>query len=206
MRFTREWYIPKEAQEIRDPESDAVAYLANGIYGHTGKEKWHAVAFAGKRQKPDWNYTFSSEEQARRYIAEHAESRRKSIAAADERKAARSNIRAADHYKVGDLLYTSWGYDQTNIDFYKVVRVLDKSVEIVAIGAKDLTVDGGVGPLAGYCSPDPSIEIREGYGAQYNGIKRVQGGYNGEAYVRVMPHSGGYKTEVGRKHYHSWGH
>jgi hypothetical protein len=30
--------------------------------------------------------------------------------------------------KVGDFMYSSWGYDQTNIEFYKVVRVSDASV------------------------------------------------------------------------------
>ena len=28
----------------------------------------------------------------------------------------------------GTVLYSSWGYDQTNIDFYQVVRATDKTV------------------------------------------------------------------------------
>ena len=28
--------------------------------------------------------------------------------------------------EVGQILYSSWGYDQTNIDFYQIVRVSDK--------------------------------------------------------------------------------
>lgn len=35
---------------------------------------------------------------------------------------------------VGDILVSSWGYDQTNIDFYQVVGVTAKSVKIRAIG------------------------------------------------------------------------
>lgn len=30
--------------------------------------------------------------------------------------------------EVGNILVSSWGYDQTNIDFYKVVRKSEKSV------------------------------------------------------------------------------
>ena len=30
--------------------------------------------------------------------------------------------------KSGDIFYSSWGYEQTNIDFYEVVKVTDKSV------------------------------------------------------------------------------
>lgn len=32
--------------------------------------------------------------------------------------------------KVGDIFYTSWGYDQTNVEFYKVVRATKSSVWI----------------------------------------------------------------------------
>ena len=35
--------------------------------------------------------------------------------------------------KVDDILSYSWGYDQTNIDWYKVTRVTAKSVELTPI-------------------------------------------------------------------------
>ena len=36
--------------------------------------------------------------------------------------------------KVGDYLYESWGYDQTNIDFYKVTELVGKSsVKIIPV-------------------------------------------------------------------------
>ena len=39
--------------------------------------------------------------------------------------------------KTGDILYTSWGYDQTNIDFYQVVEVVGKaSVRIRGIQSR----------------------------------------------------------------------
>lgn len=38
--------------------------------------------------------------------------------------------------KVGDVFVESWGYNQTNIDFYQVLRVMPKSVEIQRIKAK----------------------------------------------------------------------
>jgi hypothetical protein len=39
--------------------------------------------------------------------------------------------------EVGDILYSSWGYDQTNIDFYKVKRLAGKTmVELVPIESK----------------------------------------------------------------------
>jgi len=44
--------------------------------------------------------------------------------------------------KVGDILYSSWGYDQTNIEFFKVVKVSDFSVWIQEIGKKVVEVTG----------------------------------------------------------------
>jgi hypothetical protein len=45
--------------------------------------------------------------------------------------------------KVGDVLYTSWGYDQTNIDFYEVMAVKGQSCTIAKIGQR--VVGGGRG-------------------------------------------------------------
>lgn len=62
----------------------------------------------------------------------------------------------AAEVKVGDFFYSSWGYDQTNIDFYKVVGLTPSgksvkvqkwtsAVESSAVGA-DYVVAGG-GPV-----------------------------------------------------------
>ena len=44
--------------------------------------------------------------------------------------------------KVGDILYSSWGYDQTNIEFFKVVKVSKFSVWIQEIGKEVVEVTG----------------------------------------------------------------
>lgn len=36
--------------------------------------------------------------------------------------------------KVGDIFYTSWGYDQTNVEFFKVVRATEKSIWVQETG------------------------------------------------------------------------
>jgi len=38
--------------------------------------------------------------------------------------------------KVGDILYSSWGYDQTNVDFYEVTAVANSMVEIREVASK----------------------------------------------------------------------
>lgn len=43
-----------------------------------------------------------------------------------------STTPAAEGIKVGDFFVASWGYEQTNIDFYKVVGLTPKGVKIQA--------------------------------------------------------------------------
>ena len=44
--------------------------------------------------------------------------------------------------KVGDILYSSWGYDQTNIDFYQVVKVSGKTIKIREIKGRQTESTG----------------------------------------------------------------
>lgn len=45
---------------------------------------------------------------------------------AEERK----KLKASDYYEVGDILYNSWGYEQTNIEFYQVVSMTAKTIKV----------------------------------------------------------------------------
>lgn len=67
-----------------------------------------------------------------------------------ETRAKRAALKASDHFTVGDVLTNSWGYDQTNIDFYQVVEVLPRSIKIRPIAQKSRDT----GWLQGICQPD----------------------------------------------------
>lgn len=205
LKFTRDWYTPKGGQEIRSKLCDAIAYLAPYTpYNGESLSRFQAVGFSGKRNKPDYNYTFKTREQAERHITEQFESRARSEEFRRGQREARNGVRAADHFKIGDLLRTSWGYDQTNVEFFKIVRVLDKSVEVVAIGGKHVKSEG-CGPMSGYCTPDPSIVLTDEWSCKYNGLKRVQTYDNGKTvYVCIHRHSSGYPVKVGDSCYESW--
>jgi hypothetical protein len=43
-------------------------------------------------------------------------------------------IRETEGYKEGDILYSHWGWEQTNVDFYQVVKATEKSVWLREIG------------------------------------------------------------------------
>jgi hypothetical protein len=51
----------------------------------------------------------------------------------------------AHELEVGSILSSSWGYDQTNVDYYKVIRRTPCTVDVVKVGNKversELTYD-----------------------------------------------------------------
>jgi len=54
---------------------------------------------------------------------------------------------------IGDIYVTSWGYDQTNIDYYKIVSVKNKTAKLVSIGQ----TCNYTGSMQGECMPDPNV-------------------------------------------------
>ena len=93
-----------------------------------------AAALPIKGKNSIWYYNFKNREQLDGKIAELVDNRlawKKEVA---ERKARRL---APHSLKVGDILYASWGYEQTNIDFFKVDKLIGKSkITLVPLGSK----------------------------------------------------------------------
>lgn len=77
-----------------------------------------------------FNYRFKSPERMDEYCSEWIERVEKNINSENERKAkkkeAQNNMN--HNFVEGSIIYNSWGYDQTNIDFYQIVEVKPKSV------------------------------------------------------------------------------
>lgn len=121
---TRKIFIPKNATPVHESEKGAV-YTYEFTRTHTnGSTGLGALAFWGTAGKPLWHYTFKTTEQRDAKVAEflgNIEGHAARKAAAAAKKAAWTNP-----LKPGDVLYTSWGYDQTNVDFYVVTRVSGK--------------------------------------------------------------------------------
>jgi hypothetical protein len=51
--------------------------------------------------------------------------------------------------KVGDVFVCSWGYEQTNVDFYQVTRTMNKAIEIREIKKEKRET----GNMSGVCTP-----------------------------------------------------
>lgn len=118
----RKWEIKESERPLNKYERAFYVFEINKKkrrYGgecYSFEDKIEAEKYAAKRRLQD--ATRELELQARR----------------DKKKELRKNI--VNPYKVGELLYNSWGYDQTNIDYYQITAVKGRTVTIRPIASK----------------------------------------------------------------------
>ena len=78
---------------------------------------------SGRVKKPKTYWTDTAK---RKYLDQHAE---KWIKRQQERQANKTERQATiNKLKIGDVLKSSWGYEQTNIDYYQVTRLIGKTM------------------------------------------------------------------------------
>lgn len=121
LTLTREFYEPKGVEPLSLGGGGADATIYTWETEKDGRTRYHALCFHGKAAKPDIHGYFRSDENRTRALAEYLDGRRRHLAA---RATSRREQSAPHSLTVGDILDSSWGYDQTNVDFYEVVRVV----------------------------------------------------------------------------------
>lgn len=91
-----------------------------------------AILYLGNSARHTFHYHFRSAEAMFKKINDTIETY---IKRQEEKKDKRellsslnSILKASEHFAVGDIVYCSWGYEQTNIDFAQVVKVGKKSI------------------------------------------------------------------------------
>lgn len=138
-------YIPKGAVKVADKKSDAVAYLYQG--GALGNAPCARIFF-GKQTKPVLAAQFggspkmTGEQYRAKRIADYFASRQAWLAMKAERQAQRKA--QGRGIEVGQFMVASWGYDQTNVNFYKVTKLIGKAMaEVVAVGQISVGNTGG---------------------------------------------------------------
>ncbi len=99
------------------------------------------------KNKDTWKliqgYYFRDEARREEWIKEQMTNIKSRIAYDTASKTAKKDAVSNHTFKVGDCLYSSWGYDQTNIDFFEVVEVLPKSVKVRPIAQTYVDGSGG---------------------------------------------------------------
>jgi len=82
--------------------------------------------------------------------------------------------------KVNDILVSCWGYEQTNVNFYKVVAVTAKSVKVVGVGQKIVKRETG---LSDYVIPD--LNAGNDYARMENKMKKVKLTKDGREFISI---------------------
>lgn len=123
--MTRAFFTPRSyAAKITPKGIEAEIYLMDGNI---------AMGFGGKRSKPDFHIRFQTPERRDKHVAEYVESMARRQA--EKKKDAAKKKTFAHTLAVGDIMYCSWGYNQTQVDYYQVTKVVGaKSVKIREIG------------------------------------------------------------------------
>ena len=124
-------------------------------------------------------------------------------------------VKRTHSVKVGDLFYTSWGYEQTNVDFFQVIELRGASSALVRQVCPELEEEAGVSSMAAdrsYKIPSDllpparsSVFISD---QEHGDLRRIQiSKYNGQPYFKVG-RPGHYQDTAypydGRKLYESW--
>lgn len=160
-------YIPKGSTKILVKGTSVIVYV-NQVGG-----AWYGIAYCGTAGKPAWNYRFKKQESLAGYIKEWGETLKRSAKYSAERKAARLSFQHS--LEVGDVLKALWGYDQTNIDFYEVVNVIGKYVEIREIAQESKETDWCQGkciPILGSFISEPmKRKVSEGNGVNVDSVR-----------------------------------
>lgn len=195
------WRPALESLHFVDEALGIEVYCWAEDYGYMVK------AFGGKRTKPDIYYRYRLTDAGKAQRDECAAKFIKDHQARAERKAKDKAERQAWQHdcKVGDVFKCSWGYDQTNIDYYQVTRLIGKHmVEVREICSQsDLTgfLQGECVPMPGNFKTEPDYTQEKVNGAYPLKTKeprrmRPQRGGNGHPYLAVHEFANAYRIEA----------
>jgi hypothetical protein len=105
-----------------------------------------------------FNYRFSSEASRIKYLGEYLDTERKRNERKEqekqEKKAINADFKASDHFKVGEYVVNTWGYEQTNIEFYEVIEVKNKTILVQEVGGMQVVNSLQSHGMANYVVPD----------------------------------------------------
>lgn len=163
-------YIPSGFIEHAHPDADAVVYVSPD-----GQPR--ALGYVGTAGRPAFNFRFNSEAHRESYLTTWLANQR---AAAARRVQRMEERKTAVHTLVeGDIVYSTWGYDQTNVDFYQVVRVVsEKTVQVRQIAKETVEtgfMSGKATPLKDQFLADSPAVSRRASGQRVSKVDRDHG-------------------------------
>lgn len=164
-------FIPPAAVKVAHKHSDAVVYLYTAPNGRPA-----AIGYAGRAAKPAFWFRFADEDRRSRHVTAFFAGRAASLAAKAERQAA---ARRPHKLQLGHILVASWGYEQTNVDWFEVTKVVGPHmVEVRPIGGiidATLRDQGRTLPAAGqFTGPASRHRVSHGDSVKINESVRAR--------------------------------
>ena len=180
----------------------ATAQGSATVYAWEAAGKFWAKGFSGKSAKAKFYHTFRTADQRDQFVAKFLEGQKASADYRAQRKAEVASLKAAMHnatdLPIGTLMVSSWGYEQTNVDAFKVVGHFGR-IGLIVAEAGLVTVPGsGISHgMADSVVPDPEIAPD----AKTHRVKMTS-----KDGFRVPGYSGDYTARkwCGRPCYRSW--
>jgi hypothetical protein len=220
--FYEAWMeLPKyrpEPPAVQEPESSTHEYLSlldsphevrvqdmdPSLHGYVSLPRPDRVVtmlvWRDDRKKPLLYSAMTGLENAEKYVADKLRSATAAMAfTRDVREKRKLEKKAIDYtapdsvIKPGAILCRSWGYDQTNVDFYVVLSVTPKTVIMQRCGKKDVGTENSGMSMATYVVPDPKHLLKETIKAVADTATSVR--HSGRTYCL---------TNQTDRHYESW--
>lgn len=169
---------------------------SEGPIGPERKTGYFLMVWKPKGKNPFVNTWFPDHEKRQQYLdrimAGHDEHKQRMSEWKEKRKGTPEDL---EKVRPGDIFAWSWGYDQTNLDFYQVVERNGKKLTLREIAQE--TVPGSEGFMS-----DSRTPVKDQFLADGETITKVIQFSNGEPYIS-MDH-GWCGLWDGKPHYCSW--
>jgi hypothetical protein len=142
------------------------------------------------------NYVYASLEEAQQFALDYLNRISTNLKTREAEKMAKrkanAEVKASDFYQVGDIVVNTWGYEQTNVDFYKVISMTGKTIKVQEIGE----IQSGYESHGMACQvmPDPDRLFEKVYNLRVKAEGRLS---SPKSYYYFHKHSG-------RSQYKSW--
>lgn len=183
-------YIPAGHTVYRQ-EGNSVVYAS--------ADHLSAIAYHGTGRKAIWFYRFLNEQSFMDRVNGFFQSMKANQERIELRQKEKKEFITA--LKPGDILYTSWGYDQTNVDFYQVINVLGRCTVTIREIASELTepegsfMQGSRMPLKDqFLKDSPEMKKR---------VNALGSGFQDREYITMTSYSSAYPWD-GKPKFCSW--
>ena len=164
--------VIKEMKSQRHPAKGKVQWIVKTlanihavIYTSDAEGYYTATAYTRKALKPKFHYRFATRERRDQYAQDWIKSQE--LREADKVKT-RAERNKGHTLELGQVLNTSWGYDQTNVEYYQVVELCGKASVMLREIASIEHDDSHVLPANDSFIGKP---FKKRVNAQYNSVK-----------------------------------